>query len=135
MTVRDLIALLRSVGLQPTPQRLAVARYVLATASHPTADEVLDQARRECPTLSRATVYNTLGRLSEKGLVRPQTIKEGVIVFDARMEKHHHFIDEETGEIHDVPWDALVVTWEEKLRGYQVKEYQVVMRGRRARRG
>jgi len=135
MTVRDLIALLRSVGLQPTPQRLAVARYVLATASHPTADEVLDQARRECPTLSRATVYNTLGRLSEKGLVRPQTIKEGVIVFDARVEKHHHFIDEETGEIHDVPWDALVVTWEEKLRGYQVKEYQVVMRGRRARRG
>jgi Fe2+ or Zn2+ uptake regulation protein len=133
--MKDLIVLLRGVGLQPTPQRLAVARYVLATTSHPTADEVLEQARRECPTLSRATVYNTLSRLSEKGLVRPQTIKEGVIVFDARVEKHHHFIDEETGEIHDVPWDALVVSGEEKLREYQVKEYQVVMRGRRRRRG
>ena len=133
--MEDLIVLLRGVGLQPTPQRLAVARYVLATTSHPTADEVLEQARRECPTLSRATVYNTLSRLSEKGLVRPQTIKEGVIVFDARVEKHHHFIDEETGEIHDVPWDALVVSGEEKLREYQVKEYQVVMRGRRRRRG
>ncbi len=133
--MEDLIVLLRGVGLQPTPQRLAVARYVLATTSHPTADEVLEKARRECPTLSRATVYNTLSRLSEKGLVRPQTIKEGVIVFDARVEKHHHFIDEETGEIHDVPWDALVVSGEEKLREYQVKEYQVVMRGRRRRRG
>jgi Fe2+ or Zn2+ uptake regulation protein len=133
--MKDLIVLLRGVGLQPTPQRLAVARYILATTSHPTADEVLEKARRECPTLSRATVYNTLSRLSEKGLVRPQTIKEGVIVFDARVEKHHHFIDEETGEIHDVPWDALVVSGEEKLRGYQVKEYQVVMRGRRRRRG
>jgi Fur family peroxide stress response transcriptional regulator len=133
--LEHLITLLREAGVQPTPQRLAVARYVLATTSHPTADEVLERARRECPTLSRATVYNTLNRLSEKGLVRPQTVKEGVIVFDARVEKHHHFIDEETGEIYDVPWDALVVSGEERLRGFQVKEYQVVMRGRRRRRG
>jgi Fe2+ or Zn2+ uptake regulation protein len=127
----DPITVLRDVGLQPTPQRLAVARYVLGTTSHPTADEVLEHARRECPTLSRATVYNSLTRLTEKGLVKTQTVKEGVIVFDARMERHHHFIDEETGEIHDVPWDALVVSGKEKLRGFQIKEYQVVMRGRR----
>lgn len=127
----DPITVLRDVGLQPTPQRLAVARYVLGTTSHPTAEEVLEHARRECPTLSRATVYNTLTRLTEKGLVKTQTVKEGVIVFDARMERHHHFIDEETGEIHDVPWDALVVSGKEKLRGFQIKEYQVVMRGRR----
>jgi len=129
--VEDLIGLLRGAGVQPTPQRLAVARYVLATTSHPTADEVLEHARRECPTLSRATVYNTLTRLTEKRLVKSQSIKEGVVVFDARVEKHHHFIDEETGEIHDVPWDALVVSGKEKLKGFQIKEYQVVMRGRR----
>jgi Fur family peroxide stress response transcriptional regulator len=132
--MEHLIARLREAGIQPTPQRLAVARYVLATTSHPTADEVLEHARRECPTLSRATVYNTLTRLTEKGLVKTQTVKEGVIVFDARVERHHHFIDEETGEVHDVPWDALVVSGEEKLRGYQVNEYQVVMRGRTRRR-
>ena len=131
--MKDLIALLRQVGLQPTPQRLAVARYVLATTSHPTADEILEKARRECPTLSRATVYNTLARLSERGLVRPQVIREGAVVFDARVQKHHHFIDEATGKIYDVPWDALVVSGKEKLKGYQVKEYQVVMRGRRRR--
>ena len=129
--MEDLIALLRRVGMQPTPQRLAVARYVLATTSHPTADEVLEQARRECPTLSRATVYNTLSRLSEKGLVRPQTIKTGVVVFDSHVERHHHFIDEKTGAIHDVPWDALVVSGQKRLRGYEVKEYQVVLRGRK----
>ena len=52
--MKKTIALLREVGLQPTPQRLAVARFVLATTSHLTADEVLAAARRECPTLSRA---------------------------------------------------------------------------------
>ena len=131
--MKNLIALLRSVGLQPTPQRLAVARYVLATTSHPTADEVLEKARRECPTLSRATVYNTLTRLSERGLVRPQAIREGVVVFDAHMARHHHFIDEATGKIHDVPWDALTVSGAANLPDYDVKEYQVILRGRRRR--
>jgi Fur family peroxide stress response transcriptional regulator len=133
IAVKDPITVLRGVGLQPTPQRLAVARYVLDTTSHPTADEILEHARQECPTLSRATVYNTLARLTAARLVRPQAIKEGVVVFDARLEKHHHFIDEETGEIHDVPWDALVVSGKEKLKGFEVREYQVVMRGRRRR--
>ena len=127
----DIYELLRSAGVQPTPQRVAVARYVLGTTSHPTADEVLAKARRECPTLSRATVYNTLTRLVERGLVRPQTIREGVVVFDPRTERHHHFVDEATGKIYDVPWDALSVSGEKRLSDYDVKEYQVVMKGRR----
>ncbi len=129
----DLIALLRSAGVQPTPQRLAVARYVLGTTKHPTADQVLAKARKECPTLSRATVYNTLARLAERGLLRVQTIKEGVVVFDACTEKHHHFIDDTTGKIYDVPWEALSVTGESALEEYEIREYQVVMRGRRRR--
>jgi Fe2+ or Zn2+ uptake regulation protein len=131
--VKDLIALLRSVGLQPTPQRLAVARSVLGTTSHPSADEVLEKARRECPTLSRATVYNTLTRFAERGLVRPQAIREGAVVFDAHVERHHHFIDEATGKLYDVPWDALDVSGAANLPDYHVREYQVVMRGRRRR--
>ena len=129
----DLIALLRDVGLQPTPQRLAVARFVLRTTSHPTADEVLAQARKDCPTLSRATVYNTLTRLAERGLVRLQAIREGVVVFDAHTERHHHFVDDATGKIYDVPWEALSVSGEDVLQEYDVREYQVVMRGRRRR--
>ncbi len=125
--------LLRSAGVQPTPQRLAVARFVLKTTSHPTADQVLAKARKECPTLSRATVYNTLTRLAERGLVRVETIKEGVVVFDAHTERHHHFIDDTTGKIYDVPWEALRVSGEDRLQDYDIREYQVVMRGRRRR--
>jgi Fe2+ or Zn2+ uptake regulation protein len=131
--VSDLIALLRSVGLQPTPQRVAVARFVLGATSHPTADQVLAKARKECPTLSRATVYNTLARLAERGLLRPQTIREGVVVFDAHTERHHHFIDDATGTIYDVPWEALSVTGEKALDEFDIRDYQVVMRGRKRR--
>jgi Fur family iron response transcriptional regulator len=131
--VDDIYDLLHSAGVQPTPQRVAVARYVLGTTSHPTADQVLARARRECPTLSRATVYNTLARLAEHGLVRVQTIREGVVVFDARTERHHHFVDDATGKIYDVPWEALSVSGERALEEFDIREYQVVMRGRRRR--
>jgi Fe2+ or Zn2+ uptake regulation protein len=131
--VTDLITSLRASGVQPTPQRLAVARFVLATSAHPTADEVWERARRECPTLSRATVYNTLNLFVKKGLLKPRVITEGVVVFDPHVGKHHHFVEEDTGRIHDIPWEAVRVSGEGSLLGFEVKEYQVVMRGRRKR--
>jgi Fur family transcriptional regulator, iron response regulator len=89
--------------------------------------------RTHCPTLSRATVYNTLNLFAEKGLLKPQPLKEGVVVFDAHVEPHHHFIDEDTGTVIDIPWKALKVTGGKSLEGFEVRDYQVVMRGRRRR--
>jgi len=125
------MAILRRHGIQATPQRIAVAEYVLAAKTHPSADEVWEQVRRRCPTLSRATVYNTLNRFVDQGLVRTQVLKEGTVVFDPRVDAHHHFIDLDTGKIYDVPWEALKVSGEKALRGFDVREYQVVMRGRK----
>ena len=58
-------------------------------------------------------------------------MREDALVFDPHVARHHHFIDEETGEIHDVPWDAVRVTGEKSLQGYEVSDYQVVMRGKK----
>jgi Fe2+ or Zn2+ uptake regulation protein len=124
---------LRDSGIQPTPQRIAIAEFVLSTAAHPTADEVWMHVRSRCPTISRATVYNTLNLFAEKGLLKPQPLREGVVVFDPHVEPHHHFIDEDTGKVIDVPWEALKVRGEKSLEGFEVREYQVVMRGRRRR--
>jgi Fe2+ or Zn2+ uptake regulation protein len=118
-------------GIQPTPQRLAVAEYILNTVDHPTADEVWVNVRDRCPTLSRATVYNTLNLFAEKGLLRMQSLKEGVVVFDPHVVPHHHFIDDDTGKVLDIPWDAVKVTGQNSLRGFDVREYQVVLRGRK----
>jgi Fur family iron response transcriptional regulator len=129
--MKHMLKELAAYGIQPTPQRIAVAEYVLTTVNHPTADEVWMHVRERCPTLSRATVYNTLNLFAEKGLLRTQSLKEGVVVFDPHVAPHHHFIDEETGTVLDIPWDAVKVTGEKSLRGLEVREYQVVLRGRR----
>lgn len=129
--MKALLETLRGHGIQPTAQRLAVARFVLETQAHPTAEEVWEKVRQRSPTLSRATVYNTLNLFVEKGLLRMQAVREGAVVFDPLVTRHHHFIDEETGEIHDVPWDAVRVSGERAIRGFEVSDYQVVMRGRK----
>ncbi len=127
----ELIELLRKHGIQPTPQRVAVAEFILETDSHPTAEEVWAAVRQRCPTVSRATIYNALNLFVKKGLLKPQPLRGSAFVFDARVKPHHHVIDEETGRIYDIPWDAVKVVGGDALEGFEVREYQVVMRGRR----
>ena len=68
-----------------------------------------------------------------KGLLRQIQLAEGKIGFDPNLAPHHHFIDEATGVVTDVAWEALEVRRVEALRGLEVREYQVVLRGRRGR--
>jgi Fe2+ or Zn2+ uptake regulation protein len=131
--VADVARTLRARGIQPSAQRLAVAEYVLRTDAHPSADQVWAKVRGTLPMISRATVYNTLNLLVERGLLRQLVLAEGKVVFDPHVAPHHHFVDDATGEILDVPWDALDVRRVEALRGVKVREYQVVLRGRRVR--
>lgn len=130
----DVISTFRACGIQPTPQRIAVAECVLRESSHPSAQQVWERVKRTLPTISRATVYNTLNLFADKGLVRAQVLSEGVTVFDPHVARHHHFIDRETGAIYDVPWEAVKVTGEKSLSSFEVEEYQVVMRGRKRRK-
>jgi Fe2+ or Zn2+ uptake regulation protein len=83
------------------------------------------------PLLSRATVYNTLHLFVEKGLLRQLVIAEGRVVFDPNLQAHHHFIDDLTGRIEDVPWELVKVGDVSRLSGYEVREYMVVMRGKK----
>lgn len=84
------------------------------------------------PVISRATVYNTLNVLVEKGLLRQFVLTEGRTVFDPNTKPHHHLVDERTGEIHDIPWDRLAVSGVPQLEDeFEVDEFQVVVRGRK----
>ena len=135
MQVKDDSAALREHGIQPSAQRVAVAAYVLHTAEHPSADLVWKRVQARFPWISRATVYNTLNLFVEKGLLQRLNLSEDSIVFDPITETHHHFIDETTGAIHDVPWDRVQVCNIESLHEFEVQDYQVVMRGRRRHAG
>jgi Fe2+ or Zn2+ uptake regulation protein len=134
MTRQQVAAVLRSRGIQPSAQRCAVCEFVLTTTAHPSADRVFEIVRGRAQGISRATVYNTLNLLVAKGLLRELVLAPGAVVFDPHVAPHHHFVDEETGAITDVPWDAIDVGRVDRLPDVEVREYQVVVRGRRQRR-
>jgi Fur family iron response transcriptional regulator len=123
-------ALLEKHDIKASPQRLAVGEVVLFNDRHLTADQVFAAARRRFAWLSRATVYNTLNLFVRKGLLRSLSLGDGPAVYDPNVKAHHHFIDEATGRIHDVDWGALRVARVGTLPDLQVREYQVVLRGK-----
>ncbi len=129
--MKDMIQHLREHGILPTAQRLAIAEFIFSTDGHPSADEVWEKVKSTFPTLSRATVYNTLNLFVDKGLIKRQLLREGTVVFDAVSTAHHHFIDEKSGRIYDIPWDNIEVKVKGEMTGFDVRDYQVVMRGRR----
>jgi Fe2+ or Zn2+ uptake regulation protein len=95
------VALLKQHRIQATPQRIAIAEAVLWADSHPSADEIWTKVKRKHPTVSRATVYNTLNLFVDKQLLRTHMLTVGVTVFDPNMENHHHFICVECGMVRD----------------------------------
>lgn len=127
----DPSALLRHRDIRLSAHRLAVARFVLYTRSHPSVENVWSAVRKVFPMISRATVYNTLNLFVDKGLLQRLLVGEGKVVYDPDLSPHHHLVDEDTGVIHDIPREALEIPYIESVNGFEVTSCQVVMRGRR----
>jgi Fe2+ or Zn2+ uptake regulation protein len=119
--------LLEERGIRATRQRVAIAQLVLGSHDHLSAERV----HARVPGASRATVYNTLNLLVKNGLIRAVVLSAGNVVYDANLSRHHHFVDEATGRISDLPWDAVHVGYPPQLPGVEVTSYEVVVRGRR----
>lgn len=94
--------LLREHGVQITAQRLAVLRAVSARP-HCTADDIAGKVRAEIGTISRQAVYDTLGILAEKGLVRRIEPAGHPALYEDRVgDNHHHVICRVCGKTADV---------------------------------
>lgn len=100
---------LRSHGVTPTRQRVAIARLLFCHPQHVSAEEVWSLANRADPTTSKATVYNTLNLFSERGLIREVIAHPGKVYYDSNTAPHHHFYDVDTGKLIDIDSDQIEV--------------------------
>lgn len=98
----DPAELLREHGLQVTAQRLAVLRAV-SSRPHAMADEVAEEVRAEIGAISRQAVYDALGILAEKGLIRRIQPAGSPALYENRVgDNHHHVICRSCGKTVDV---------------------------------
>ncbi len=82
----------RGAGLRLTPQRLAILAYLEGNRRHPSAGDVYKAVRKKFPTMSFATVYNTLERLKRRGMVAELPLEAGKKRFDPDTRPHHHLV-------------------------------------------
>ena len=106
--VEKMLAGVRAAGLKLTPQRMAIVKELASDETHPTAQEIFERLRPGLPTMSFATVYNTLGALSEAGLCAAMSLSPGSGRFDPNMTPHHHVVCDVCGAVRDVPAGAPV---------------------------
>jgi len=95
---------LRSVGLRPTRQRLALAKILFDGEStrHVSAEALHAEALEEGIRVSLATVYNTLHQFVEVGLLREVVIDSSRTYFDTNTASHHHFYEKLSGFLSDI---------------------------------
>lgn len=94
---------LEANGQRFTEQRAAVYRRLLATETHPTADEVFTAVRCDIPDISLATVYKSLETLVGCGLAVKLTYGDGSARYDGRTDPHPHARCLTCGTVLDVP--------------------------------
>jgi len=89
----ELAHLLRSADQRATPQRLMILAVLQEADRHLTADEVFQQLGPMRSALNRSTVYRTLERFRDAGLVSETDLGGGVRVFELlAVHRHHHLI-------------------------------------------
>lgn len=123
--------LLRECGLQVTAQRLAVLRAV-ADHPHVSADEIIEIARGEIGAISRQTVYDTLGVLSDRGLLRRiQPIGSPARYEDRVADNHHHIVCRQCATVVDVDCAVGKVPCLTAVddRGFEIDEAEVTYWG------
>jgi len=129
----DVEATLRAHGVKPTPQRLEVGMLLLAGPCHVSADQLLQSLRRSGSRISKATVYNTLNLFSRAGIIREVAVHPSRLMYDSTTTAHHHFLNEDTGELVDInPADVELLRLPQLPAGTQASSVEVIIRVRRA---
>jgi len=92
----------RLLKIKLTPQRLAILDYLNENKSHPSAETIYKAVSKQFPTMSFATVYNTLETLLNKGSIRELKIEAGKKRYDHDIKPHHHIICVKCNKIVDL---------------------------------
>ena len=125
------MSLLQSYKIQPTQQRLQIAQIMFTRAQHLSADQVLKQVNAEDASVSKATVYNTLGLFAREGLIREVFIDPNRVFYDTNTQPHHHFFNIDTGVLSDIDSEQVMVsTLPELPEGTEAEAVEAIVRVR-----
>ena len=113
------------IEIKLTPQRLAVIYFLDGNTSHPSVSDIFNSISSKFPTMSIATVYNTLDTLKEKGIIKELSIDPDKKRFDPNPEPHHHLMCIKSKKIIDIFSDFYLDLTESQKFGYEILDNHV----------
>lgn len=125
MEQKDLIALLEENAIKPTIHRVIILDYLIKSKNHPTAEMIYSDIKLDFPTISLATVYNTLEVLEHNGLVRSIKFQHENCRFDFAQKDHLHIYISDKNEIIDLYDKDLIKMIEKKLKTHNFSDFEV----------
>lgn len=125
------IADLRGRGLRATPQRVVLHRILRGIEGHVTAEELLDRATAQLPSVSLPTIYAALSLLEDMGQVHRVSSLGGTAIYDARRSAHHHVVCRICANVMDLeaPADTRAVVRAAEAGGFTSLSAQVTVQG------
>ena len=122
---------LRSSGLRPTKQRLTICKVLFNRKEtfHFTIDNLKKIIEKNTKSkVSLATVYNTVHAFKNNGYLKEISLQGNKTFFDTNSSSHHHFYDEDTGDLSDIKNEDINLS---KLpstpKGKKIKEINVTI--------
>lgn len=125
----QVISMLQRFKISPTRQRVEIAEFLFQKPQHLSAEKILDGVTNAGNRVSRATVYNTMGLFSSKGVVREVLIDRERVFYDSNTRVHQHLYDIDTGELTDI-YDADISMLAEPVlpEGLNLVETEIVFK-------
>ena len=114
-----------------TPQRRVVLEVIRSTDEHLTAGEIFERSRGRLPTISFATVYNSLRYLKEAGLVHEINFGDSASRYDRETERHDHAICNDCGKLVDfeLPETAKLMQAAARKSRFKAESIHLTLRG------
>jgi len=112
-------------------QREAIIRVLRCATSHPSAEWIYEQVKKEIPNIGLATVYRNLRLLKKAGEVSEMHTSNDTARFDGNTAVHYHFLCDRCGKILDLdePIDATVETRIARSTGLEVTRHHLELGG------
>lgn len=131
--MNKLYAEILNIGLKVTPQRLAILKLLRKNENHPTAEEVHNELIKEYPAISLTTVYNTLSRFVEAGMIKELNIDPNKMRFDTCIDSHDHFHCRVCDHVYNVLYDENIsadnLQNKKSVDGHQVDTVSINLKG------
>ncbi len=120
----------KSLGLKLTPQRLAILNYLEGNKEHPSAEMIYRAVTKKFPTMSFATVYNTLEHLKERGYLVELSLDPEKKRFDPNPNPHHHLICTKCNKIVDIFYEFPLPLSKLEEEGFQILKTHIEFYGK-----